>query len=238
MAGGIVQGTIEAWLDCWDWSIPAKHEERNYTNQSWTFTSLWIFSHLPFNRYKVFLLQVLCYLHNCFFDRHLITSDVDLCMLWLFVWSGDTGEIRNLSCAGLFVQSFRVSLLGNLNWDIDEDLNEWDWLITTLGGILVEVARDLTIGFVWWDEGGQGRGGSVGKEFCDLYRQLVAGSWWSKGADFSDSSNVLVTILFCEAQVLVQSEAHIVSIQSICRDTQVEKMLLESSCNCGLSGSR
>ena len=42
-------------------------------------------------------------------------------------------------------------------------------------------------------------------------------------------SDVLIAVLLCEAQVLVQSKANIVAVETVGRETEVQKVLLKSS---------
>lgn len=49
-------------------------------------------------------------------------------------------------------------------------------------------------------------------------------------------SNVLVAILLRKPEVLVQSEAYIVAIKTVCCESEVKQVLLQSCCNGGFAG--
>lgn len=51
----------------------------------------------------------------------------------------------------------------------------------------------------------------------------------------SDASDVLYTILGGEAQVFVQAESHIVTVQSVSLVSEVEEVLFQSSSDGGFS---
>ena len=57
-----------------------------------------------------------------------------------------------------------------------------------------------------------------------------SGVLWRE-AYLSDPSDVLHAVLRREAQVFVQPESHIVAVQSVGLQAEVEKMLLECCCN-------
>jgi hypothetical protein len=48
--------------------------------------------------------------------------------------------------------------------------------------------------------------------------------------------DVLVPVLLGEAQVFVQAEAHVVAVETVGGIAQVEQVLLERGCDCGLAG--
>lgn len=146
--------------------------------------------------------------------------DNNLGLLGGLVRGGDTGEILNLAGAGLLVQTLGVTLLGNLDGDIDINLDKGQGLVTGLTAVGVEVTGDLTVRPVGGDEAGDGDGAAVGKELGDL----------------GDTADVLVAVLLAEAEVLVQAEAHIVAIQTVGRQAQVQQVLLEGGGDGGLSG--
>jgi hypothetical protein len=50
--------------------------------------------------------------------------------------------------------------------------------------------------------------------------------------------DVLIPGLLVEAEVLVQTKAHIVAIETVCGVSKVQKMLLERGCDRGLSRRR
>ena len=95
--------------------------------------------------------------------------NVDLCVLRSLVRSADTSELLDLARASLLVQTLGVALLGLLDGDVNEDLDEGERSLAVLG-VVVEVTGDLTVGLVGRDEGGEGDGGAVSEELGNLLR--------------------------------------------------------------------
>lgn len=101
-------------------------------------------------------MQVLHNLCDAFLHRQLIGSEMNLGCFWCLIWCRDTSEVRDLSCASFLVQALGVALLGHLDWDIDEHLDEWDRVVSTVIRSSMEISCNLSISFVWRDEGCQG----------------------------------------------------------------------------------
>jgi hypothetical protein len=97
--------------------------------------------------------------------------NVDLRVLGSLVGSADTSELLDLTGASLLVQTLGVALLGLLNGDVNEDLDEGKRSLAVLG-VGVEIAGNLAVGLVGGDEGGKGDGGAVGEELGDLLRRV------------------------------------------------------------------
>lgn len=53
---------------------------------------------------------------------------------------------------------------------------------------------------------------------------------------FGNTANVFIAVLFGEAQVLVEAEAHVVAVQAVGRDAQVQQVLLEGRGDGRLAG--
>ena len=163
--------------------------------------------------------------------------------LWLlgcFVRRTDSSKLLDLTRSSLLVQTLGVAPLGLLHRHVDEYLDEGEWGVVALD-FGVEVARDLAVGFVRRDEGGQCDGCGVGEEFGDLGMSLstIASSQDQDEVPYlSNPPNVLFPVFGRETQVLVQTKANIVAVQSVCRKAQLEEMLLESDRNRRLSRSR
>lgn len=99
----------------------------------------------------------------------LLAVDVDLRVLGSLVRSADTSELLDLARASLLVQTLGVALLGLLDGDVNEDLDEGERSLAVLG-VVMEVTGDLTVGLVGRDKGGEGDGGAVGEELGDLWK--------------------------------------------------------------------
>lgn len=104
-------------------------------------------------------------------DAGLLAVDVDLRVLGSLVGRTDTSELLDLAGASLLVQTLGVALLGLLNGNVNEDLDEGKRSLAVLG-VGVEVTGDLAVGLVGGDEGGKGDGGAVGEELGDLLRRV------------------------------------------------------------------
>lgn len=72
------------------------------------------------------LLQVLGNKEHSLLNAGLLRVDVDLCVLWCFIWSTDTSELLDLASSRLLVQALRVTLLSFLNGNVNEHLDEWE----------------------------------------------------------------------------------------------------------------
>ena len=104
-------------------------------------------------------------------DAGLLTVDVDLRVLRSLVGRTDASELLDLTSASLLVQTLGVALLGLLDGDVNEDLDEGKRSLVVLG-VGVEVAGNLTVGLVGGDEGGECDGGAVGEELGNLLRRV------------------------------------------------------------------
>lgn len=118
----------------------------------------------------------------------------------------------------------------------------------------------LAIGFVGGDEGGDGDGGGVGEEFGDLVLALVsisssfvlraimgkhgvlarqtAPKAHNMTTHLRYPPDVLIPALLVEAQVLVQTEAHVVAIETVRSEPEVQQVLLERGRNGGFARGR
>ena len=62
---------------------------------------------------------------------------------------------------------------------------------------------------------------------------LKAFDWhWGEGETYlCDTADILISVLLAETQVLVQPETHIVAVQAVGGNAQVQKVLLERGCD-------
>lgn len=74
----------------------------------------------------------------------------------------------------------------------------------------MQIARNFTVRKVGRDERGDGNGGAVGEELGDL----------------RDPTDVLVAVLLGEAEVLVESEADVVTVETVGVDAPVSEELV------------
>lgn len=140
-----------------------------------------------------------------------MSLDCDLGAQRLLVRRRDASELLDLSSAGLLVETLGVTLLSHLEGHVDKDLDKGDGPVTVLVGLGVQLARKIAVGAVGRDEGGDGDGGRVGKELGNL----------------ADAADVLVAVGLGEAQVLVEAEAHVVAVEAVGGEAQVQEVLLE-----------
>lgn len=61
---------------------------------------------------------------------------------------------------------------------------------------------------------------------------------WVAGSYLSNAPDVLVPVLLAEAEILVQPKAHVVAIETVCSEAQVQQVLLERSRDGRLSRCR
>lgn len=165
--------------------------------------------------------KVLNNLLNSINNRQIDILNVNLGLLRSLVRSRDTSEILNDTSTSLLVQSLGVTLLSNLNGNINVHLDERQTGLLTRGGDLVQSAGGVTVLLVGGDERGNGDRGGISEELSDL----------------SDTADVLVTVSLAESEVLVQSETDVVAIEAVGVDAAVaDELLLELDGESGLSG--
>jgi hypothetical protein len=100
---------------------------------------------------QTILLQVVGDDLDSLLNAGLLTVDVDLRVLRSLVGSADTGELLDLASASLLVQTLGIALLGLLNRNVNEHLDEGKRRLVVLS-VGVEVTGDLTVGLVGRDE--------------------------------------------------------------------------------------
>jgi hypothetical protein len=120
-------------------------------------------------------LQVLHDLPHTVLHALQVAPDVDLRLLRCLVRRADARELWNLALSRLLVQTLGVARLGNLERDVDEDLDESEGLVRACGHG-VQIAGCGAVGFVWRDEGRDGNCGRVGKQLGDLGKVMLVSS--------------------------------------------------------------
>lgn len=138
--------------------------------------------------------------------------DMDLGAIRRLIGGRNAGKLLNDTLTGLLVQALGVALLGHLDRHIDVDLDKGQTGVLAGGGDLVQTAGGVAVGLVGRDEGGDGDGGAVGEELGDL----------------GDAADVLVAVLLAEAEVFVETEAHVVAVEAVGGDAALaEQLVLE-----------
>lgn len=123
-------------------------------------------------------------------DIDLVGLDVDLRLGGGLVRRRDTGELLDLAGTRLGVETLGVALLDDVEGRVDEHLDEGERGVV-LG---VQGAREVAVGSVGRDEGGEGERGGGGEEERDLAdaadlelvelelraerRELCSVGWW------------------------------------------------------------
>lgn len=59
---------------------------------------------------------------------------------------------------------------------------------------------------------------------------------WQVKTYFCYPPDVLIPVFLCESKIFVQAEAHVVAIETVGCESEVEQVLLERGRDCGLSG--
>ena len=158
---------------------------------------------------------------NSILDRQVNILNVDLGLLRRLIGSRDTRELLDDTLTSLLVQTLRITLLGNFNGNIDVDLDERQTGALAGRGDLVQLAGSVAVLLVRGDERGDGNGARVGEQLGDL----------------GDAADVLVTVGLAEAKVLVQSEADVVTVQTVGVHAAVlEELVLQLDGDGGLAG--
>ncbi len=126
-----------------------------------------------------FLLEIRHHRTHRVFDGAFCALDDDLRILRLFVWGRDAGEVLNLAGARFLVQALGVALLGFLERDVDEDLDESQGIVVglLLARRRVQGPRRVAIGAVGRDECCEHDGAGVGEELGDLWFEGLRLVW-------------------------------------------------------------
>jgi hypothetical protein len=102
---------------------------------------------------KTLVLEVLCNNNHSLFNTGVYRINVNLRLLGGLVGSTDAGKVLDDTCASLLVQTLGIALLGLFDGNVDVDFDEGEGGFAR-GGLLVEFAGGLAVGFVGGDEGG------------------------------------------------------------------------------------
>lgn len=92
----------------------------------------------------------------------------------------------------------------------------------------MKLASQSTISFVWRDEGSDRDARRIGEKLGYLQQanfRVCLNKIDGSLSYLADSANVLVPRCLIEAQILVQPEAHIVTVQPVGEFVEMEKML-------------
>jgi hypothetical protein len=102
---------------------------------------------------QTLVLEVLCNNNHSLFNTGVYGINVDLRLLGGLVGSTDAGKVLDDSGASLLVQTLGIALLGLFDGNVDVDFDEGKGGFA-VGGLFVEFAGGLAVGFVGGDEGG------------------------------------------------------------------------------------
>ena len=72
---------------------------------------------------------------------------------------------------------------------------------------------------------------------CPFYEKakLPSTSKEKSKTNLTDPPNVLISVLLTKPQILIQTKAHVIAIQTVCCETQVEEVLLKRCRDGGFS---
>lgn len=152
---------------------------------------------------------------SAFVDTKLVCIDLDFGRGWGLIRIVNASEVLNLALTSLLIQALGVTLLGDLKRDIDMNLHERN------ASLLMDLAGYLAIGDIRGDEGGGGDDTNVSCKFGYL----------------GDAANVLLAIVGTEAEVAVETEANVVTVETVDEVALLEHLLLEGDGDCGFAGA-
>ena len=161
--------------------------------------------------------------------------NLDFRVLRCLIGGADAGELGDLAFSRLLVETLGVACLGHLEREVDEDLDKSERLVVGVGSGLgsMKLTGLLAVGLVGRDEGGDGDGGAVREELGDLWALGSAIACFNgrsrNRAHLCYPPDVLIPALLIEAQVFVEAEAHVVAIETVCCEAEVEQVLLKRS---------
>lgn len=146
--------------------------------------------------------------------------DVNLGLQRRLIRGTNTRELLNHTLPSLLVQSLGITLLRHLNRHINIHLDERQTSLLSGRGHLVQLSSGVAVLAVGGDEGSNGDGGGISEQL----------------GHFGNAADVLVAVGFAEAKVLVESEADVVTVQTVGVHAAVaEELVLEFNGQCGLA---
>jgi len=122
----------------------------------------------------------------------------------------DTSKLLDNPLTSLLIKSLRITLLRNLNRNINVDLNERKTGIFTGGRSLVKSTSRVPILLVRGNERSNSDTSAISEEL----------------GDFTDTTNVLVTVILAESEILVQTETDVVTVQTVGVDIAGKQLTL------------
>lgn len=146
--------------------------------------------------------------------------DTQVCVLQVYLWllgclirRTNSGKFLDFSSSCLLIQALGISLLGNLNRNIDINLDERNTLLiigmrTTL---IMQLSGQLPVSLVRTNKTSQAYGRRIGKQLGDL----------------RNTPYILGAIIRREAEILVEAKADVVAIEEVGLVAQFEEVLLE-----------
>lgn len=128
-----------------------------------------------------------------------VALDMNLGLQGLLVRRTDTRKLGDLALPCLLVETLRVTLLGDFNRHINPDLHKGNARLASRALGLVQRASLVAIGSVGGNERSDGDGAGISEEL----------------GHFGDAADVLLTVLWAETEVLVESETDVVAVKTI-----------------------
>src|SRR5438477_3290225 len=142
---------------------------------------------------------------NRFFHALLICLHHNFGIDGRFIRGIDAGELSNLPCPRFLIKIFRIALLADLEWCVDEDLNKF--------GITFHRNRagPLSIRPIRGDEGGDDDVAGVRHQLCD----------------FAHAPNVFNAVFWRKSQVGIQAMPDVVTVEHVGMHCPDEKFSLK-----------
>lgn len=149
-------------------------------------------------------------------DRDLVGADMDLGVDGGLIGGRDASKLLDLTSLGLFVQTLGITLFNYRQGCVRIHLHKWN------SCLVVQLPGCITVGNVWADKGRNCNLRRVGKELRHL----------------GNAANVLCPGLGAKSEILVQTEADVVAVETIGGNLERYQVLLQSRGKSRLSGCR
>lgn len=139
--------------------------------------------------------------------------DMNLRILGRLVWGGYTGEFFDFPGTSFLIQALGVALLDDAEWSIYENFDE------AKVSFLVQLADGFPVYTIRRYESRDGEAARIAEQLGHL----------------SDTPNVFHSGVFVKAEIFVETEADVVSVEAVGKPALVQQGLLKSTCDGGLA---